>query len=51
MADADPARVHDAFDRIEEQFSEAPDESLHPAGPEEPTTTWRRRSFRPGRSR
>jgi hypothetical protein len=27
-------RVHDAFDRIEEQFSEALDESLDPAGPD-----------------
>ncbi len=35
MADADfPTRAHDAFDRIEEQFNLALDESLDPAGPD-----------------
>ena len=29
-----PADVHDAFDLVEEQFNEALDESLDPAGPE-----------------
>lgn len=35
MTDADlQSRAHDAFDRIEERFNEALDESLHPAGPD-----------------
>jgi len=35
MTDAgSPIRLHDAFDRIEEQFNQALDESLNPAGPE-----------------